>query len=226
MEAAAWIAVLWLLFGGSHVALSSLRLRPRLVAALGPQGFQAAYSLLALAVFTALVWFYLDHRHEGPLLWAPRLRTAGLWVLYVGQGVAWTLVAAGGLQPSPAMTGGMGQALPEQIEVRGAHRITRHGIFMGVGLMGLLHLPVNGFLSDVVFWSGFPVFALIGCWHQDRRKLATEGPGYRAWHEATPFLPFAGGQVGRALRELPPLAVALGIGLATGLRWLHGPLFY
>lgn len=30
----------------------------------------------------------------------------------------------------------------------------------------------RGFLSDIVFWSGFPVFTVIGCMHQDQRLKA------------------------------------------------------
>jgi uncharacterized membrane protein len=226
MGATLVIAGLWVLFAATHMGLSSLRLRPRLLAALGPTGFRGLYSLIALVTFTALVWIYLVHRHQGPCLWSLPIGTAGLWTIYALQGVAWTLIAAGSLQPSPVVTSAFAGAPGGPIEVRGVQRITRHAIFMGLGLFGALHLPVNGFASDVAFWSGFPLFALVGCWHQDRRKLASEGEAYRAWHAATPFLPFTGPETVRGLREFPPLALALGIGLATGLRLLHGPLFH
>jgi uncharacterized membrane protein len=105
------------------------------------------------------------------------------------------------------------------------HLLTRHPVFMGAGIFGALHLLGMGFASDVAFWAGFPLFALIGCAHQDRRKLATEGADYRAWHERTPFLPFTGRETLRGLRELSPLAIPIGVALATVLRLLHGPLF-
>jgi uncharacterized membrane protein len=188
---------------------------------LGPQGFLGAYSLLAIAIFTALVWFYVAHRHEGALLWTPSIGTAGLWVIYGLQGVAWVLVVAGVLSPSPVALGA-----PEAGEARGVHLLTRHPVFLGAGLFGALHLFVMGFASDVAFWAGFPLFALIGCAHQDRRKLATGGAGYRAWHARTPFLPFTGRETLRGLREMPLLAIAIGVALATGLRLLHAPLFH
>ncbi len=93
------------------------------------------------------------------------------------------------------------------------------------GLFGALHLFVMGYASDVVFWAGFPLFALIGCAHQDRRKLATEGAATAPGTRRTPFLPFTGRETLRGLRELPRLAIAIGVALATGLRLLHGPLF-
>jgi len=223
METALAVAALWVLFAATHMALSSLRWRPRLVARLGERPFLGIYALVAFATFVPLVAFYMGHRHEGPLLWTTALTPAGRWILYALQGVAWTLVVAGLIQPSPATVGLPAERRPR--EPRGVHRITRHPLFMGVGLFGLLHLPVNGFASDVAFFAGFPLFAWIGCAHQDRRKRAIQA-GYPAWCDATPFLPFAGRWALRGVRELSPAVVVLGIALAAGLRWLHGPLFH
>lgn len=207
------------------MGLSSLRLRPRLAGALGERPFQGVYSLIAAVILTALVWVYLTHRHEGPLLWAIPLGTAGLWTTYVLQGVSWTLVVGGVVQPSPVLAAAFSDESPERIEVRGVQRITRHAVFMGIALFGALHLPVNGFLTDAIFWAGFPIFAIVGSWHQDRRKLATEGEAFRAWHAATPFLPFTGRGTLRGLKEIPPLVIAIGTGLTVVFRLLHGPLW-
>lgn len=223
MSASVVIVMLWVLFAATHMGLSSRAWRPRLVATLGAQGFLGAYSLLALAIFVALVGFYLGHRHEGALLWAPSLGSVGLWAIYAMQGVAWSLVVAGVLSPSPAAVGaGDAAALGP---ARGVHLLTRHPVFMGAGIFGALHLLVMGHASDVAFWAGFPLFALIGCAHQDRRKLATEGADYRQWHERTPFLPFTGRETLRGLREISPRVIGIGVALATALRLLHGPLF-
>ena len=224
MHAALCIGALWLLFAVTHMGFSSLRLRPRLVGAMGPRAFQGVYSLIALVVFSGLFWFYLAHRHQGPLLWAIPIGPVALWTIYVLQGVAWTLVVAGAIQPSPAMVAGFTGKMPERIEPRGVQRITRHAIFMGVALFGLLHLPMNGFLTDAIFWAAFPVFTILGCWHQDQRKLATEGEVFRAFHAATPFLPFTGRDTLRGLSEMP-LAIVIGVVLTLALRLLHGPLW-
>ena len=216
------VLALWGLFAGTHAALSSQALRPRLVARLGERAFLGVYSLVAFASFVPLVWVYLAVRHQGALLWALPIGTAGLWALYVGQAVAWTLVVAGLVSPSPATVGLPAERRPH--EPRGVHRITRHPLFMGVGLSGLLHLPGNGFATDVAFWAGFPLFAWIGCAHQDRRKRETQ-PGYAEWIAATPFLPFAGAGALRGLRELSPFVLVAGVALTFALRLLHGPLF-
>ena len=224
MSAPVVIVALWLLFAATHMGLSSLRLRPRLVAAAGERAFLGVYSLVALGVFTALFWFYIDHRHQGSLLWSPALGRAGLWAIYALQAVAWSMIAAGLAQPSPVAVG-----LPEERrpkEPRGVQRLTRHPVFMGLGLFGALHLVANGFASDAAFWAGFPLFALVGSAHQDRRKRVTQGEPYRAWCAATPFLPFTGRETARGLREMGPLPIAIGVALAVVFRLLHGPLFH
>ena len=69
MSATLIIAGWWLLFGGTHVLLSSARVRPRLVDRLGERSFQAVYSLVALASFVPLCVYYGRHKHLGPQLW-------------------------------------------------------------------------------------------------------------------------------------------------------------
>jgi len=223
MKIALFIAAFWLLFGATHMALSSLRWRPRLVAALGERAYQGVFSLVAFATFVPLVWLYMQNRHRGPLLWAVSLGDVGLWVVYVLQAFAWMLVVGGLALPSAAS---LGQSLAGEIPVRGLHRVTRHALFMGTGLFGALHLPVNGFASDVAFWAGFPIFAMIGCWHQDRRKLATGGESFRTWFAETSFFPLASARSWRGLRHIPWWLPVAGTAMATGLRRLHGPLFY
>ena len=220
MEPTGTIVALWVLFAATHMGLSSLRLRPRLVGAMGEAAFAGLYSVVALAIFVPLVWVYIEHRHEGPLLWALSIGPVLRWVAYVVMGAAMVLIVGGLVEPSPAMMGSGSS------EVRGIHRITRHPLFMGTGLLGLAHLPFMGFATDVAFFAGLPIYGVIGCAHQDRRKLATMGEDYRAWHAATPFLPFTGRETLRGLRELRPLSLLLGVALAVGLRLLHGPLFW
>ncbi|MFT5696059.1 MAG: putative membrane protein [Myxococcota bacterium] len=43
------LALLWLAFAATHVAMSSLKLRPQLVKLLTPGGFLGVYSLVAFA---------------------------------------------------------------------------------------------------------------------------------------------------------------------------------
>ena len=209
----------WVAFGATHMGLSSRRLRPRLVAALGTQGFLGVYSAVALAIFVPLVWVYLTHRHAGPHLWylggVPGVR----WAMFVGMGVSFALVVSGVAQPSPA------SLTPGRAEARGPLRVTRHPLFMGVGLLGALHLlaaRVNA--AELVFFGGLAVFSWLGCLHQDRRKLATEGAEFARFHAETGFLPFSRRGAWRGVLEAPVPMLA-GAALAVVVWLLHPRLF-
>jgi uncharacterized membrane protein len=219
MVATVTILLLWLGFAGSHIWLSSLRIRPRLVTLLGERPFQGLYSVIALAFFIPMVRTYFAHKHAGPLLWSLPLGWPLLSVMYVGMGLAFVLLIAALVRPSPA---GVVAGDPTP---RGVYRITRHPLFMALALFGLLHLLPNGNAADLVFFSGFVWFALIGGWHQDRRKLATSAPGFRRFHEATPFLPFTGHDTLIGMRELSPVVVGLGIFVAVIVRYFHASWF-
>jgi len=216
------IVLLWIGFAASHVLLSSQALRPVLVARLGERAFLGLYSLVSLALFVPLVSVYLDHRHEGGWLWSVSMTPAVTWLVYALMTVGVVMVVAGIASPSPtSLVAGDGP-----LEVRGMQRITRHPLIMGFGVIGAVHLVPNASATDVAFFAGLPIFAGIGCRHQELRMRATRGPAFAAYLDATPFLPFTGGGTLRGLRELPAWVLPAGIGLSAALRWLHGPLFH
>lgn len=219
MSPTAAIALLWLGFAASHMGLSSAPIRPRLVGALGEQAFRGLYSLVALAFFAALVGTFFAHRHAGAWLWTlprgPLLRG----VVDAGMAVAFVLMTAALVRPSPA------GVLPGDATPRGVYRITRHPLSMAFALFGLVHLLPNGSTADVAFFGGFVAFALIGAWHQDRRKLASGDRRFRAFYEGTPFLPFTGAATAIGLRELSPAVVLAGVGAAIVVRVYHRSWF-
>ena len=175
--------------------------------------------MIALALFVPLVQVYLANKHSGPLLWSIGLGAVARWVFYVFVGAALTLAVNGILQPSP------GSLLGGKAEVRGVLRLTRHPLFMGFGLLGLLHMIPNGFASDLAFFAGLPVFAVVGCRHQDQRKIATGTPGYRELVAATPFLPFTKPGAWQGLGEIGIAKIAVGIIVTVVIRWFHAALF-
>jgi uncharacterized membrane protein len=209
------IALLWLAFAASHMGLSSLSLRPRLVELLGDRGFQVVYSVIALAIFVPLMALYFENQHAGLHLWYLGTVPGVRQVNYALMAVAMALLVSGIASPSPASFMG-GKA-----EVKGLFRITRHPLLMGFALFGAAHLlAANVNAAELVFFGGFLVFTVVGCWHQDQRKLATVGEEYREFHEQTPFLPFTGPGAIKGLMEQPVAALlgALGAGL---LRYFH-----
>ncbi|HKX45994.1 MAG TPA: NnrU family protein [Planctomycetota bacterium] len=217
------IVVLWLAFALSHMLLSSIRFRPKLVAMLGDRGFQGAYSLIALATFVPLCTIYFRSKHAGPLLWSVPRSPALEWAIEIAMGVAMVLLFAGLMTPSPtSMSAGQTDSAPQP---KGVHFLTRHALFMAMAIFGLVHLVPNGFASDVAFFGGFPVFVLIGTAHQDSRKLALDGVRYRPFYDATPLIPFTGRSTLRGLRELSRPALVVGIGATILIRYFHSNLF-
>ena len=198
------IVALWIAFAATHMGLASVRLRPRLVSRLGERGYQGVYSLVALATFVPMVSLYFRNQHLGPHLWYLGHLPAVRWLAYLAMAVALVLMVGGLIQP------------------RGVLRITRHPLFMGAGLFGLVHLLVaNLNAAELAFFAGFPIFAVIGCRHQDLRKLASGDPAFARFHAETAF---TRGDLPRAVAESAP-AIVLGVGLTLLLRWFHAGWF-
>lgn len=219
MSPAAQVTLLWLAFAGTHLALASRRIEPALAAKLGRQGYLGLYSVVALATFVPLCFVYFSNRHAGAWLWVVPAAGALRAVLYAGLLFAFVLIAASLLRPSPAAL------VPGDVRPAGVYLLTRHPMMTGLALVGALHLVSNAAASDVAFFGGLALFPLVGAWHQDQRKLAAGDPAFLTFHAATPFLLFTGRETLRGLRELQPAAIALGVVLGLGARWVHGSLW-
>jgi uncharacterized membrane protein len=212
------IVLLWVAFTATHLGLASVRVEPKLRAKLGDGAFLGLYSVVALALFVPLVMIYFGNRHAGPWLWHVPVRPVLRALLYLGMTLGLVLAVGALLRPSPA------SLVPgAQSEVRGVYRVTRHPLVLGLAIVWALHLIPNASTADVAFFAGFLAFSLAGAWHQDARKLHTAPESFRAFHEATSFLPFGRGVFG--LTDLPPLVVVLGVVAALGIRWLHGSIW-
>lgn len=225
MSIAVGIAVLWIAFMVTHIWPTSASLRPRLVARLGAGPYLGLYSLLAFATFVPLCWLYFSHRHDGPLLYdlrdLPALRGIVLWV----SGVSFAFSVAAFFQPSPV---GMGPGANAP-QARGLARITRHPLFLPIGILALAHLSYSGYLTDVVFFGGLALYSFAGCAHQDARKRALEGEQWSAFFAETSFVPFAALLSGRtrlSLRELPWIGFVIGGLAAWGFYRLHWKMFF
>ena len=201
------------------MALSATPVRARLVSALGEWPFRGVYSLVSFATFIPLVWVYFQNKHAGPVIWSVPLNPSMLAFLYLGNTIAFMIVAGGYLSPSPAMVG------VRKVRHRPVHDLTRHPLFMGIGIWGLMHLIPNGFASDVAFFGGFVAFALICSWHQDARLAKTRGDEYRQFLNDTPFVPFTGQHTLRGLKGFAPRAIFAGVTVAVVIRYFHTAWF-
>jgi uncharacterized membrane protein len=225
MEPAISVGLLWLLFGGLHIGLTTRRIRAALVARLGEGGFMALFSLLASATFAALITYYAAHRFAGapgPALGnVPALR----WTL-MALVVSGIVLVAGG---SVAYPGSPYDSFGRTIRApRGIERVTRHPFFTGTALFALAHALLATRLVGTVVFAGIALIAVVGAWHQDAKLLARRGKSYAEYLGATSALPFTAIAAGRqriAWREFPLGAFAVGLGLALALRAVHASIF-
>ena len=204
--------------------ISSSAVRPWLTKAVGEQPYRGIYSLVAFATIGPLIFEFARHKHAGPLLWAlraiPSIRGL-VWLLMLA---ALILFVGSFMNPNPG-----GMAAPAGgSEPRGLLKITRHPSFVAFSLFGIAHMLMNGRGGDVIFFGTFPVLAIIGGRHQDRRKIRELGDRYREFLAKTLFVPFAaliGGRVRWTRDDMPWKAIGVGIVLAIVIVMLHPMIF-
>jgi uncharacterized membrane protein len=223
MTQATAVALLWLLFGGSHVGLAIAR--PRLVARVGETGFTGIFYVVASGTFAALVTYFAAHRLEG----APALALGGMTVL------RWISMAAailGLVLATPALI--FYPRLPSALfgppirPASGIVKITRHPFFAGIAIFALAHALLATHLVGTVFFAGLFLLVVVGARHQDRKLLARRGAPYAAHLAETSAVPFAAILSGRqhlTRSDLPIGALAVGLAVALALRHWHDSLF-
>jgi uncharacterized membrane protein len=219
----------WLMFGGTHTALSHPPVRDRLVARLGERGFLGVYSLVAFATFVPLVWSFFANRIATPVPLPVLAAIPGLaWLTMLLMFVALNLILLGFTSPNPVsalMGPGAGRA---GSGAAGALRITRHPAFLGVALAGLAHVLVNPAPIDRAFFGGLALYGVVGCAHQDWRRRRTGGPALDAFFAETSFFPFVAIATGRnrlVLGELRPLVLLIAAALYGAIFFFHHRIF-
>ncbi len=224
MDPVVAIAMWAVMFVGSHLAVSSHALRPRLVAAVGEQAYRGIYSLVAFATFIPLVLVFARHKHAGAMLWNLRATAPVRWVVWMLMLSALTLFVASLFNPNPGSLG----ASPRRAGPAGVLKITRHPGFVAFTMFGAAHMLMNGFAGDLIFFATFPALGILGGIHQDQRKEAQLGASYSALVAETSFVP------GVALLErrqswtaadTPWLAIGAGLAVTAFIVWLHPMIF-
>jgi uncharacterized membrane protein len=224
MSPVGWILLWAILFLATHIFVSSAYLRPRLVAALGADAYRGAYSLIALGTFVALVLEFAWHKHTGAMLFNLRGEEPLRWLVWALMLLALILIVAGIMNPSPAQNFVPADAIAPQ----GILKVTRHPSFVGLAMFGFAHMIMNGWAGDLVFFGTFPVLAVIGGLHQDRRKLRELGASYRSFLEATSFIPCAAlisGKQKFSRADAPWMAIGIGAVLTIAIVIVHPYLF-
>ncbi|RLB39415.1 MAG: hypothetical protein DRH30_09900 [Deltaproteobacteria bacterium] len=218
-------ALLWLLFGGTHVVLTLPPIRQRLVRGLGEVGFIVVYSLIAILTFAALVHYVALHRfvepHTSLLVTIPPVRGALIALSVLGFSL---FIAAVMVYPRLPMATFRHRVVP----VRGVQQLTRHPFFSGIALWAAAHALLAPSTVTFVFFVGVIALAFVGGLHQDRRLVAELGEPYRAYIAATSFWPLVAVITKRQKiiwREQPWFGYAVGIGASLTLYQVHDHIF-
>jgi uncharacterized membrane protein len=196
-----------LLFVGLHFLLSH-PLRAPLVRAVGEGPFRIIYSLVALATFGAMIWFY-DVIGREPQIWAVR---EAYWVIATLLMWLGSILFVGSFIGNPALPGARRPSGPP----RGVFAITRHPMMWGFALWATTHLLVIATAKALVFDGAIIVLALAGAVMQDRKKRRLMGSSWHEWSAQTAFVPFTRGLASPGL-----FAFAGGTLLWLVAAWLH-----
>jgi len=204
-------------FVGTHFLLSH-PLRRRLVEALGEKGFLALYSLVAFATLGGIAWAY-PRAPAGTPLWNAG---DGIWALATVLMLGAAILLLGSLVRNPAMPGASNAA---EAQARGVYGVTRHPMLWAFAIWGGVHILVYPVAKNIIVALAIVVLSLVGAALQDRKKLALDPQGWRAWQDRTSYWPFAAIAQGRA-RFGGFGAHALGGGIVVWLAatWAHIPL--
>lgn len=194
-------------FVGTHFLLSH-PLREPLAGRVGERAFQVFYSLIAIATFGAMIWFYGRIGRE-PQLWTP---SEAVWI--IGAVLMWlgSILFVGSFVGNPALPGARGP----KGGPTGVFAITRHAMMWGFALWAIVHLMVVATPKALVFDGAILLLAGVGSALQDRKKAGLMGEAWHEWTAQTAFWPF-----GRGLANPGPLALVGGTLLFLAATWLH-----
>jgi uncharacterized membrane protein len=206
-------------FCGSHILLSSTRLRGSLRDQLGERGFLAVYSLTSLVIFA---WFVAAYSAAPTIVLWPRQRWTALVPVSVMPFAAILLVAGYSTRNPTAV--GMERSARADDPAPGLLRVTRHPVLWAIGLWASSHAIANGDLSSLVFFGLLAALALGGTVLIDRKKQLALGSNWSRLAEVTSNLPFAAlvaGRTGLRWRDIGLLRIAAGLLLYAVLYLAH-----
>mgnify|MGYP001820001090 FL=1 len=218
-------ALLWLLFGGTHIGLTAGPIRKPIVERYGEGVFVVGYSVVAMATFAALTHYVALHRFDQPQasLWvsSPPVRGGLLALSVFGFTSFVTAVLVYPRFP-------MATFRHRVTEARGVQQVTRHPFFSGIALWAAAHALLAPSQVTFIYFVGIVVLSIVGGMHQDRRLIDELGEGYRAYVAATSFWPFVAVLTKRQKirwREQPWFAFGVGIGASVALYDIHAHIF-
>jgi uncharacterized membrane protein len=213
------LVIAGLAFYGSHVLVSSTRLRGNLREQLGERGYLLLYSLVAVVTFA---WFVVAYAHAPTVpLWG--FARWMVWVPLIVMPIATIFLIAGYTVPNPTAVG-MERVAAADDPAPGILRITRHPILWAIGLWAAAHLVPNGDVASVIFFGSLMLLALGGTLLVDRKKRLALGSNWARLAQVTSNIPFVAILAGRTkLRfyEIGALRIVAGLLLYAVLLLAH-----
>ena len=184
------LALLAVMFVGSHFILSHPPVRKFLIHRWNVWPFRIIYSTIAIILFLMMIVAYGD-APDVPLA-LPALTLAPL----VAMPLAAILIFCGYTiaNPSAAGTENMGKGQP----VPGILKITRQPTMWGVTLFSVAHMAANPDAAAWIFFGALAVLALAGSYFLDRRKQGERDDSWQELMAVSSFVPFAALLSGRA----------------------------
>jgi uncharacterized membrane protein len=211
-EALAELIAAAVTFVGTHFALSH-PLRSPVVKALGDRGFQALYSLVALASFA---WLFMAFRRVPAVavpLWDGTKPVA--WALASLIMLVASVLLAGSFAGNPALPAPGARELAKQ-KPKGVFQITRHPMMWSFALWSAAHVLVSPVPRVIVLSIAIAFLALAGAALQDGKKKDQLGSAWTTWEDHTSYWP----RLGR-LHRVGALAWIAGLALWLAACWAH-----
>jgi len=199
-------------FVATHFLLSH-PLRDLLIRRMGARAFQGVYSLVALVLFGAMIYYYHAIGRETEHLWD--LGDAG-WI--VATLLMWfgSILFVGSFVKNPALPGAR---LEHGRKPDGVFAITRHPMMWGFASWAIVHLIVVATPKALVFDGAILLLALAGSAGQDAKKAKLMGERWHEWAAHTAFIPFA-----RGVANPGTVALVGGTLLFVAATWAHGAI--
>ncbi len=203
-------------FVGTHFALSH-PLRGNVTRLVGDKGFQALYSLVALATFGWMILAFRAVPLAPPLIEGLTMSPAS-WVAATLLMLFASVLLVGSFMGNPALPAPGAAALAAK-GPHGVFHATRHPMMWSIALWSISHFLVSPTPRVLVLTLAVGFLALVGSHLQDRKKQAQMGAAWAGWESQTSYWPRLGA-LGRA-GAVPWLG---GTALWLGASWAHIPL--
>lgn len=172
-------------FVGTHFALSH-PLRAPLATRLGERGFQALYSLVALASFVWLVLAFRSVPRGAEPLWNGQ--AAAPWAIASLLTLLAAVLLVGSFAGNPALPAPNAASLAAR-PVHGVFHVTRHPMMWAFALWAAAHVLVSPVPRVFVLAGSLALLALLGAHLQDRKKAALMGAAWADWAARTGYWP-------------------------------------